>query len=111
MKRAHIVQLGVVGLTMLAIFVAVGYFLIDRSLSADRAFTQVQLGETRASVITVMGQPNRQVTARELDRYSDCEVEEARSIQSVDIWVKGVDMIYLVGYSDQLVAATCSAAW
>ncbi len=111
MKRANIFRLGVVGLTGFAIFVAVGYSLIDGSLSADRAFTQIQLGDTRASVITVMGQPMRQVTARELDRYSDCEVEEVRSIQSVDIWVKGVDMIYLIGYSDQRVAAKCSAAW
>jgi Prokaryotic membrane lipoprotein lipid attachment site len=111
MRRTIVTLVAIAVLTGCALAAAAGYFLFVSPLSANRAFTEIQLGAPRASVIATMGEPRMQVEPGELTRYSDCEIDETSSAQAVDLWVKGFDMLFLVGYSDELVVAKCSAAW
>jgi len=111
MRRTGTLLLAMTAVVGCALAVAAGYFLFASPLSANRAFAEIQLGDPRAEVILTMGEPRMQVQPEELARYSDCEADETSSAQAVDLWVKGFDMLFLVGYSDQRVVAKCSAAW
>lgn len=111
MERRRILLIALATAAGCILLTAVGYLLVGPTLVANRSFAQIQLGDTRASVIAALGKPRSQVPSSELDRYSDCEIDEASTIQTVDLWVKGADLLYLVGYSNQQVAAKCSAAW
>jgi len=78
---------------------------------ADRDFDRIRLGDPRSAVLATFGEPKDQVEPDALSRYRDCELKDGVPAETVDLWIKGFDSVFLVGHSDGRVVAKCSAAW
>lgn len=111
MRRRHITFLLTAAVATFAAAAVVGYVLFVSPLRAIRAFDRISLGDPRVVVIASLGEPKSQAQPRELALHRDCELDETAPADTVEVWVKGLDLIFVVGYSEGRVVAKCSEVW